>query len=259
MKFVLLITIFLLCIMNSYAKIHTELIDYKDGDVQLQGYLAYDDSNQDKRPGIIVVHEWWGLNDYAKNRAEELASLGYVAFAADMYGKGVLAKTPDEAGKLAGGIRGNPGLMRRRANASLDILKKNKFVNADNIAAIGYCFGGSVVLELAKSGADIDGVVSFHGGFSPQTNSEELKDIKSNVLILHGAQDRIDNVLSFTKALENANKDWQLVVYSGAVHTFTNPAAGNDPSKGSAYNETAAKRSWEEMQIFFNDIFSKGK
>ena len=115
------------------------------------------------------------------------------------------------------------------------------------------------MLELAKSGADIDGVVSFHGGFGPQTNSEELNDIKSNILILHGAQDKLENVLSFTKALDNAKKDWQLVVYSGAVHTFTNPAAGNDPSKGSAYNETAARRSWEEMKIFFNDIFNEGE
>lgn len=257
MKTALIIGIFM--ILNSYihAQIHTEYIDYKDGDVQLQGYLAYDESKQDQRPGILVVHEWWGLNDYPKERAEQLAKLGYVAFAVDMYGKGVVAKTPGEAGKLAGSVRGNPELMRSRANAGLEILKKNKFVNTEKLAAIGYCFGGSVVLEMARSGADIGGVAAFHAGFG-SGKLQAVENFKGEVLILHGAEDKastVEQALTFTKALDEAGVSWQMEIYSDAVHAFTNPNAGNDPSKGSAYNKKAAERSWETMKMFFNEIF----
>lgn len=258
MKIIFLLIITLLCFMNIYPKIHTENIDYKDGDVQLQGYLAYDDSKQDKRPGILVFHEWWGLNQYPKDRAEQLAKLGYVAFAVDMYGKGVVAKTADEAGKLAGGVRQNPDLMIKRAKAGLDILKKNKFVDTDKLAAIGFCFGGSVALALAQDGADLKGTAVFHAGFGPEASVDAAKNIKGKVLILHGAADKaspMQNVMAFTDALEKANIDWQLDVYSQAVHAFSNPAAGNDPSKGVAYNENAAKRSWQTMQNFFKEIF----
>lgn len=257
MKVTYLLIIFLFSLMNIYSKIHTESIDYKDGDVQLQGYLAYDDSQQDKRPGVLVFHEYWGLNDYAKKRAEQLAQLGYVAFAADMYGKGVLAKTPDEAGKMAGSFRQNPEMMSKRAKAGLETFMKNKLVDTGRIAVIGYCFGGSAALTLARTGADVKGTVSFHGGYPPQTNVDDVKDIKSKILILHGAADKaapMANVIAYTTALEEAKVDWQLTAYSQAVHAFTNPAAGNDPSKGVAYNENADKRSWQAMIDFFNEI-----
>jgi dienelactone hydrolase len=241
----------------SEAADHTEVIEYKHGETVLEGYLAYDDAVKGKRPGVIVVHEWWGLSNYAKMRTEQLAKLGYIAFAIDMYGKGIRAKDPKEAASLSGIYRGDRPLMRARANAGLEVLRNHPMTDIKKIAAIGYCFGGTVVLEMARSGADLAGVVSFHGGLSTP-NPGDAKNIKGKVLVLHGADDPAvppDQVIAFQDEMRKANVDWQMVSYGGAVHSFTNPDAGNDPSRGAAYNEKADRRSWDAMELFFSEIF----
>lgn len=259
MKYILLFLVILISVgtVNAQAALRTQVVEYKHGDVVLEGYLAYDDAVKGKRPGIIVVHEWWGLNPYARMRTEQLAKLGYIAFAIDMYGKGVRAKDPAEAGSLSGIYRGNRPLMRSRANAGLEVLRNHPLANVNRIAAIGYCFGGTVVLEMARSGAELAGVVSFHGGLSTP-NPSDAKNIKGKVLVLHGADDPAvppDQVIAFQDEMRKVNVDCQVVIYGGAVHSFTNPEAGNDPSRGAAYNEKADKRSWEAMKTFFGEIF----
>ncbi len=256
-RLLFLVMIALLWAVNVQAALRTEVIEYKHGDVVLEGYLAYDGAVKGKRPGVIVVHEWWGLNPYARMSTEQLAKLGYIAFAIDMYGKGVRAKDPAEAGSLSGIYRGNRPLMRSRANAGLEVLRNHPLANVNRIAAIGYCFGGTVVLEMARSGAELAGVVSFHGGLCTP-NPGDAKNIKGKVLVLHGADDPAvppDQVIAFQDELRKAGVDWQMVSYGGAVHSFTNPEAGNDPSRGAAYNEKADKRSWEAMKTFFGEIF----
>lgn len=244
--------------MNVSSAIITKDVEYKDGDVILQGYLAYDDSKVNS-PGVLIVHQWKGLTDYEKMRAGQLAELGYVAFAVDVYGKGVRPATPEEAGKQAGKYRSDVNLLRSRVNAGLNELRKQSFVDANNISAIGYCFGGGGALELARSGADIKGAVSFHGTLKTVA-PEDAKNIKCKILVLHGAIDPNvpeQDVIGFKKEMEDANVDYVLTQYSGAVHSFTQPSAGNDPSKGSAYNEKADKRSWIAMKEFFDEIFMK--
>jgi len=239
------------------AAIKTTMVDYKEGDTQLSGYLAYDDALQGKRPGVIVVHEWYGLNDYAKKRAEQLAGLGYVAFAADIYGKGVLAKDAKEAGAMAGKYKEDRPLLRARVNAALETLRKLPNVDTSKVAAMGYCFGGTTVLELARSGADVVGVVSFHGALGTPTPVEAGK-LKAKILALHGADDPFvpeNEVGQFVKEMRDAKADWELVAYGNSVHGFTNPGNGNDNSKGAAYNAEADRKSWERMKDFFNEVF----
>jgi dienelactone hydrolase len=240
--------------MKAEAAVRTETVEYADGSVALEGFFAYDDAVAGKRPGIVVVHEWWGLNDYVKTRARMLAEMGYVAFACDMYGKGRRASTPEEARALAGEIRADRPLMRRRAQAALQTLKKHPLCNATRTAAIGYCFGGGVVLELARSGAEVSGVVSFHGNLDTP-NPEGTKDVKAKVLVCHGADDAsvsMDAVKAFVEEMRAAKVDYQVVIYGGAVHGFTNSASA-------AYNEPADRRSWQAMQGFFNELFKKGQ
>jgi len=239
------------------AKIIDRNVEYRDGDTILEGYLAYDDSIKGKMAGVLLMHEWWGLNDYAKTRARQIAGLGYAAFCADIYGKGVMAKNMDEAGKLAGIYRADRVLMRRRAALGLEQLKKQPFVDASKTAAMGYCFGGGVALELARSGADILGAVSFHGNLDTP-NTKDAKNIKGKILVLQGADDGYTKpaLPALEKELSDAKVDWQMIEYSGAVHGFTNPANGNDNSKGLVYNEKADKRSWKAMVAFFDEIFA---
>ena len=246
----------LLCGMNSYGALHTEMIEYKQGDTTCEGYLAYDDAVKGPRPGVLVVHDWMGLEGYAKMRADMLAKLGYVAFAADIYGKGVRPANRQEAGAQVGKFKGDRGLLRARVNAALDVLEKQPQCDTKRVAAIGYCFGGTTVLELARSGADIAGIVTFHGGLD--TPTRDAKNIKCKVLICHGADDPYvpaTDVAALQDELRKAGVDWQMIYYSGAVHSFTRPDAGNDNSKGAAYNEKADKRSWEAMKEFFGEIF----
>ncbi len=260
MKYVLTL-LFLMLAVKTNAAIRSETVEYKQGDATLEGYLAYDDAIKGARPGVLVVHEWWGINDYIRKRTEQLAALGYTAFAADIYGKGNRAKTREEAMALAGKFRsGNDRtLLRARANAALDVLKKNPMVDPKRIAAIGYCFGGTAALELARSGADVAGVVSFHGGLATP-NPDDAKNVKAKVLVLTGADDpsvKPEQVMAFEDEMRKAGVDWYLVSYSNAVHGFTNPDNGTDNSRGAAYNEKADKRSWEAMKDFFEEIFKQ--
>jgi dienelactone hydrolase len=239
-----------------HSKIVTQDVDYRDGKTQLQGYLAYDDSKA-KAPGILIAHQWMGLTDYEKGRARQIAELGYVAFAADIYGKGVQVTDQKKAGELAGQYKGDRKLLRSRMQAALKTLKAQKGVDASQTAAIGYCFGGTAALELARSGADTKGIVSFHGGLdSPKP--EDGKNIKAKVLVLHGADDPYvpkKDIAALEDELKAAKVDYQMTFYSGAVHAFTQPMAGNDNSKGAAYNEKADKRSWVAMTDFFHELF----
>ncbi|MDD5304527.1 MAG: dienelactone hydrolase family protein [Elusimicrobia bacterium] len=239
------------------ARIQTKVVDYKDGDVVLQGYAAWEDGFRDSRPGILVVHEWWGHGPYARRRAEQLAKLGFTAFAVDMYGKGVYAKDHEEAGKLAGAFFADRSLMRRRALAGLEQLKKLPFVDQKNLGAIGYCFGGTTVLELARAGTDLKGVVSFHGNLATPTPATEKP--KAAILVLHGADDGFTNpgVPGFLEEMRKVKADWQFVQYGGAVHSFTVPEAGTDTAKGMAYNKEADVRSWQAMHSFFDELFSE--
>lgn len=254
-------TTLILCLAAAFAApasaaVRGELVDYEQGGQALQGYLAYDDALKGPRPGILVVHEWWGFGPYVKRRAEELAKLGYVAFAADMYGKGVHAATHEEAGKLMEPFQKDRVAMRARALAALDLLKKSSRVDASKLAAMGYCFGGTTALELARGEAPVRGVVSFHGGLtSPQ--AEKTVAVKAKVLAFVGGDDAhvMPGVPAFQDEMRKAGADWQLVVYGGAVHSFTVPEAGNDPKTGMAYNADADRRSWAAMRGFFEELF----
>jgi dienelactone hydrolase len=240
----------------AWAALKTEAVDYKQGDAVLEGYLSYDDSFKGKRPGILVVHEWKGLNAYAKRRADMLAQLGYVAFAADIYGKGVHPDTVADAAAMSGKFKADRALLRARVNVALDVLQAAPNVDTTQLAAVGYCFGGTTVLELARSGADIKGIVVFHGGLSTPT-PQDAKNIKAKVLALQGADDpfvKADEMAAFEKEMKDAGVNYRLIKYPGAMHGFTNPDNQNVPP-GALYNEAADKASWIEMQKFFKEIF----
>ena len=239
------------------AAVQTKAVEYKDGDVTLEGFLAWDDAAKGKQPGVLVVHEWWGLNEYPKQRAKQLAEMGYVAFAVDMYGKGVVAKTPAEAKDLAGKVKGDRKLMRSRVLAGLEAMRKQEQVDGAKIAAIGYCFGGTTVLELARGGADVLGVVSFHGGLDSPAPADG-KNIKCKVLVQAGADDpfqKPEDLTAFESEMRDAKVDWEITFYGGAVHSFTQPSPGF-VNPGAHYNEKADKRSWAAMKHFFTEIFN---
>jgi dienelactone hydrolase len=239
------------------AKIVTQAVPYKHGDVELEGYLAYDDAAADKRPGVLVVHEWWGLNDFAKDRARAVAELGYVALAVDMYGRGVVTDDSAKAGRLAGQFRNDAALWRGRARAAYAVLRKHPRVDPTRIAAIGFCFGGSTVLHMAADGLDLAGVVSFHGGLTPFSDGD-ARQIKAKLLILHGDADphvSAESLRAFQDSLRKAPVDWQLIIYSGAKHGFTNPAADRPGMEGVGYQKAAAERSWQHMRLFLDEIF----
>jgi dienelactone hydrolase len=241
------------------AAVQTKVVEYQQGSTTLEGCLAWDGALQGRRPGVLVVHDWMGLGDYAKMRARKLAEMGYVAFAADIYGKGVRPKTPQEAAAQAGVYKNDRPLMRDRVSAALDVLGHHPLCDPQRIAAIGYCFGGTCVLELARSGADIAGVVSFHGGLDTPSPAD-AKNIRCKVLVLHGGDDPYvprKDVEALQDEMRAGGVDWQLVIYGGAVHSFTNPSSGNDNSKGAAYNAKADRRSWDAMKTLFGEIFKK--
>jgi len=247
----------LLATLSVRAELVSKTVEYKQGDTVLEGYLVYDNVAQGKRAGVLVVHQWQGLGAYEKKRAEMLAGLGYNVFAVDIYGKGIRPDNPRDAGAEAGKFKDNRPLLRARVRAGLDVLTRHELTDTKRIAAIGYCFGGTTVLELARSGADLAGVVSFHGGLSSPTPGD-AKNIKAKVLALHGADDPFvpaAEVAAFEDEMRQGGVDWQLIAYGGAVHSFTHWDAGSDISKGAAYNERADKRSWEAMKQFFAELF----
>jgi dienelactone hydrolase len=237
----------------------TEDIDYRDGETSLNGFLAYDESVEGKRPGILVVHEAWGLGDHVIERAKMLARLGYVAFAVDMYGDRRQVGDLPAAMELIGDLRSSPAKFRGRIGAALDVLRSRPNVDASKIAAIGFCFGGTTVLELARGGADVAGVVSFHGGLQT-TSPAEPGTIKASVLVCTGADDPMippQQVVEFEDEMRKSGADWQVISYGDTVHSFTNPDAGKAVSlPGVAYNELTDKRSWAAMRAFFDEIFA---
>lgn len=248
------------------AKMVTKPVAYEHAGVKLQGHLAYDDEKVKpgaKAAGVLIIPEWWGLTDYPKGRAEQLASLGYVAFAADMYGVGVVTDDPKKAGELAGQFYGKP-LMAERAQAGLDQLLGSGLVDAKRVAAIGYCFGGSTVQALAYTGAPLAGIVSFHGGLIPVPADAAAKT-KAKILICNGAVDGFvspESITAFAKAMDDGKFDYQFINYSGAVHAFSNPkadAVAKATGLPIAYNAAADKRSWGHMKQFFKEVLPEEK
>lgn len=237
-------------------------VDYSAGGTTLKGYLAYDNNFTGRRPGVLVVHEWWGHNEYARRRARMLAELGYVALAVDMYGDGKQASHPDDAGKFSGEIKKNMALGRQRFGAAMKVLKGDTHTDPKRIGAVGYCFGGGVVLQMARDGIDLDGVASFHGGLST-TAPAKKGAVKAKVLVLNGGSDSFitpEQIEGFKKEMSGAGADFRFISYPGALHSFTNPDADSFAKKFKiplGYNPEADKKSWEEMKKFFHNVFSK--
>lgn len=240
------------------AEILTADYDYTHAKTALRGYAAYH-KDEGLRPGVLIIHDWMGVGPYVRARAGQLAALGYVVLAADMYGKDVRPADAKEAAREAGKYRADRKLMRERAAAGLAALKQVPGVDPARVAVMGYCFGGGVALELARSGADLAGAASFHGNLDTP-DAADARNIKGKIIVFHGADDPYVSSASVS-ALETemraAGVDWQLLVYGGAVHSFTNPGAGSDPAKGSAYNAAADRRSWAALQDFLAEIFKR--
>lgn len=254
--------IFLLLLGASISKatIIGKEVTYTADSLTMKGYIAFDDGVKGKRPGVIVVHEWWGHNDYARKRAEMLANLGYVAFALDMYGNGKQATHPDDAGKFAGEVMSNMPAMKARFLAAIDVLKKDEHVDTSRISAIGYCFGGGVVLAMAREGANLKAVISFHGSLATQHPSEH-GSVKAKILVCNGAADKFisaDDIKNFKAEMKSAGAEMQFINYPGAIHGFTNPDAtelGKKFNLPLAYNKYADNKSWVEMQKLLKRVF----
>jgi dienelactone hydrolase len=252
----------LMCAAPVAAEVTGTEVTYHAGDTTLKGYLATDPAQKGPRPGILVVHEWWGQNGYARKRARMLAELGYTALALDMYGNGKTADHPDDAGKFSGELRKNMPVAKARFLAALKLLQSQPNVEADKIAAIGYCFGGGVVLEMARRGVDLKGVVSFHGSLGT-AQPAQAGEVKAKVLVLNGADDpftKPEQITAFKQEMHDAGADLRFINYPGAKHSFTNPQAdifGQRFKLPLQYNEQADRQSWAEMQRFFKRIFQK--
>jgi dienelactone hydrolase len=249
--FVLLFTV------ATQAAIKTQTLEYKSGNTILKGFLAYDDTLTGRQPGVVVYPEWWGLTDYPKQRAQMLAKLGYVAFAADMYGDGKTTDDPQQAGQWIGELKQNLPEMVSRAQAALETLRSQPQVDPTRIGAIGYCAGGSVALELARSGAELSAVVTFHAGLAP-TTPNPTEQIKPAILICNGGNDTFvsaQEIEAFKDEMRSHNVDWQLNTYGGAHHSFTNPDADRHKMQNVAYNAGADYRSWRDMKQFFEQKF----
>lgn len=245
-------------VSGAHATLIEKAVIYQQGGAALEGFHVYDDALVGKRPAILVIHQWTGLGDYEKRRSRMLAEMGYNVFAADIYGQGIRPLVPDAA-REAGKYKGDRALYRARLTAGLVWLRADERTDPEKIAAIGYCFGGSGVLELARSGSRIAGVVSFHGALDAASGmTAEAGKIVAKVLVLHGADDPYapaEQVTALQKEMTAAQADWQIILYSGAVHSFTQKEAGDDSNKGAAYNASADHRSWAAMQAFFTELF----
>ena len=242
-------------------KIKGEEVTYASDSTNLKGYIAFDENNKEKRPGILIVHEWWGHNDYVRERANMLAELGYTAIAVDMYGDGKQANHPSDAGKFAGSVMKNLPVAKKRFNAAVELLKKHESVNGEKIAAIGYCFGGSVALTMANSGFDLDAVAAFHSGVALPVMPN--KDLKAQVLVCNGADDPFvspESVTTFKSALDSIGAKYQYFSYPGAKHSFTSKTADENGKKFNlplAYNAEADKKSWNSLQGLLKNAFEK--
>ena len=241
------------------AAVKTQVIKYKVDSQECVGYLAWDDANSGQRPGVLVVHEWWGLNGYAKHRAEELAKLGYVAFCADMYGDGKVVDHPNDALQMATQVRSNVDEWRKRAQVALATLKAQPQCDPEKVAAIGYCFGGSTCLQLAATGADVQAVATFHAGL-PKITADDAKRIKGRILICNGADDKFipaEAIQAFRQALDAADRNYEFVNYPGAVHSFTVPDADKVGNPGMKYQPQADQDSWKRMRDLFATTIGK--
>lgn len=255
--------VFLLAIAASArGEVRGEPVEYKAGGTTLKGYLAYDDDTKGKRPGILVVHEWWGLNEHARSSARKLAEAGYVALAVDMYGEGKVARHPDDAGRFSGEVRKNMAVGRERFLAAKKLLQEHRYADPDKIGAIGYCFGGGVVLQMARDGVDLDGVVSFHGSLATDDPAQP-GDVKGKILVLTGGDDKFvppEQVEAFEKEMKEAGADYRMVSYPHARHSFTDPEADENAKKFGlplGYDAEADRKSWAEMKSFFRNVFGE--
>ena len=249
------------CTAGAHAAVKGEELTYRANGTVLKGYIAWDDAATSKRPGVLVVHEWWGHNEYARERARMLAALGYTALAVDMYGDGHQAHHPSEAGKFSSEVRKNLELARKRFDAAAQALGKHPTVNGKELAAIGYCFGGAIVLEMARQGQPLKGVVSFHGNLNTEQPAQPGK-IKAKILVLNGADDPFippAQIEAFKKEMAAARAQYRFVDYPGAKHAFTSKRADELAKEHNlpalAYNAEADQKSWAEMQAFFKELF----
>ena len=246
--------------ISADTNVQGKAVDYSANGVVMKGYLAYDENIKGKRPGVLVVHEWWGHNEYARSRARMLAKLGYAALAVDMYGDGKQALHPDDAGKFSSELMKNFDVARSRFIAAMDFLKQQPSVDPARIAAIGYCFGGGIVLNMARQGVDLKGVASFHGGLTA-VKPAQPGSVKAKILVLHGADDKFttpEQIDAFRQEMKTSGADFQFISYPGAMHSFTNPEADTFAKKFNlllAYNADADKRSWDELKKFLKNIF----
>ena len=261
-KFLLVMLLYSLGTAVAHAAVQGKEVSYRAGGTILKGYIVYDDAFKGKRPGVLVVHEWWGQNEYARKRARMLAELGYTALAVDMYGDGKMAHHPDEAGKFATEVSKNMRMAKARFTAGMRLLHKHKTVDARKIAAFGYCFGGSVVLNMARMGENLKGVASFHGSLGSDINVQPGQ-IKARIVSFTGDDDPMigaDKVAAFRKEMDSAKANYRVVTYPGAKHAFTNPEADELGKKFNlplAYNAEADKDSWKQATVFLQEVFSK--
>ena len=245
----------------SESHLHTETVRLDADGTELECYLAYDAEGDAPRPGVLVIHEWWGLNDYLRRRARMLAELGLTALAVDMYGGGRVADNPDDAGRLMNGVLGDMSQAESRMAAALEYLQNHDSVDSGHIAAIGYCFGGAMVLHAARTGMPLAGVVSFHGSLG-SAHTPAPGSVRAKIMVCHGAEDALvpqDSVTALKAEMQAAGADLRLISYPGALHGFTNPEADANGEKYGlplAYSEDTDHRSWQEMQAFFKEIFA---
>ena len=261
MRSLLLIVLVCFAVSPALAAVHGEEVVYRAGDTTMKGYIATDDSLSGKRPGILVVHEWWGHNAYARKRADMLAGLGYTALAVDMYGDGKTADHPKDAGAFSAEVKKNLPEARARFEAALNLLKKNPTVNGDKIGAIGYCFGGGIVLEMAREGVELEAVASFHGSLGADHRAEPGMIKARSILVANGAADKFikpEDISGLTEELARGGVAFEFLNLPGALHSFTNPDADAFATKFGmpvGYNAAADHKSWEAMKLMFSEVF----
>jgi dienelactone hydrolase len=254
-----MLTVFSVAATTS-AAVQTRTVEYQVGGQTYEGFLAWDDAQDVQKPGVIVIHEWWGNDEYSRSRARQLAELGYVGFAIDMYGKGKTTQDPQQAAAWAGAVRSDPEKARPLLQAALDTLKQQPQVDANRLAAIGYCFGGSMALNMARWGMGVDGVVSFHGDLSNPSPQRNANKIDAKVLVAHGAADTFvpqQQLDAFKEEMAKAGADLVIKVYPGAQHSFTNPGADRHGMEGIKYDEAADRKSWEDMKEFLARVLKQ--